>query len=64
MLEVKVVTLKPLENLIEYGLRDSETLEWSVHGIVLPFTLSASTTGQEVIEAATADAVTKGLLEP
>ncbi len=60
--EVKVVTLKPLTDEVEYGVRRVSDQAWLIHGIVIPFTLSAGTTGVDVIAAATEDAADRGLI--
>lgn len=60
MLEVKIITVKPATDQVEYGVKDTETGNWVVHGEVITKPLGPSTTGAELVAAATEDAVAKG----
>ena len=72
-MRVRAITLKPLEDKVEYGVTTEAAAEiptnqlnpqtdWVIHGVQIPFSLGAETTGQEVLEACAVDAISKGYL--
>lgn len=52
MKELHIVTIKPLDNVIEYGIRDSVSLNWDLHGVQVSTSMESSTTGAELIAIA------------
>jgi hypothetical protein len=60
MKTIAIVTIKPLEGKVEYGVQQDG--QWLVHGIVIALEVGADTIGHEIIAAATADAEARGLL--
>jgi hypothetical protein len=60
MKTVQIVTIKPLEGQVEYGVQQDG--QWLVHGVVISMAVGADTTGEQIIAAATADATAKGFL--
>ena len=72
-MQTRAITLKPQSDIVEYGVVRPEYTDtptdqvpseggWIVHGVQIPFVLNASTTGQQVLEACTQDAIAKGFL--
>lgn len=68
-LEVVVVTTKPDANQAEYGVRNTDTGEWAIHGVLIPVDLGALSPEQQatiagaraiMTAAATAHAVAAG----
>jgi citrate lyase beta subunit len=67
--EVVVVTTKPDLGEAEYGVRDTETGQWLIHGVQIPVAVASLTAPQQatiagaraiMLAAATVDAVAKG----
>lgn len=61
-LEVKILTIKPATDEVEYGVKNTDTNTWVVHGVVISKPLGPDTTGADLIAAATADAQAKGYI--
>lgn len=69
--EIVVVTTKPAANSAEYGVRDTGTGAWDVHGVVIPVAIESLSPGDQakladaravMLALATADATAKGLI--
>ena len=61
-LELKIVTIKPATDEVEYGVKETVSGTWIVHGVVINQPLGPDTTGAQLVEAATVDAIAKGYL--